>query len=111
PPRAKPSSPPPLWAGLHASPRPRAANLGRAGPLDAGLAHGLALAPRPHGGLLASPSAESVGGPGSLPPLATAHGRHPGSWGGGACASHAGDTASRRPQGAPKRAAAGGGGA
>src|SRR4029450_10959636 len=81
-PLEKPSSPPPLLAALHASPLPRAENLGRACPLAAGLDHGLALAPRPQGGLLEYPSADSVVGPGSLPPLATAQGRHPVSWGG-----------------------------
>src|SRR5262249_31429417 len=35
----KPASPPPLLAGLHASPVSRAENLGRACPLDAGLDH------------------------------------------------------------------------
>src|SRR2546425_4915577 len=78
----KPSSPPPLLAGLHASPLPRAENLRRACPLDTGLDHGLALAPRPQGGLLEYPSADSVVGPGSLQHLATAQGRNTVSWGG-----------------------------
>src|ERR671934_1403866 len=62
----KPPSPPPLLAGLHASPVSRAENLGRACPLDAGLDHGLALAPRPQSGLLESPSAGRVVGPRKL---------------------------------------------
>src|SRR5215468_1863595 len=66
----KPSSPHPVLAGLHASPLPRAENLGRACPLDAGLDHGLALAPRAEGGLLEYPSAGGVVGAGSLQHLA-----------------------------------------
>src|SRR5918911_2639178 len=85
----KSSSPPPVLAGLHASPVSRAENLGRAGPLDAGLAHGLALAPRPQGGLLEYPSAGRVVGPGSLPHLATPQGWHPVSWGGWECETQA----------------------
>src|SRR5215218_9217543 len=42
---AKPASPHPVLAGFHASPVPRAENLGRACPLDSGLDHGLALSP------------------------------------------------------------------
>ena len=51
----KPSSPHPVLAGLPASPLPRAENLGRTCPLDSGLDHGLALAPRAEGGLLEYP--------------------------------------------------------
>jgi len=46
-----------LLAHRHASPLPRAENLGGVGPLDAGLAHGLALSPRAQGDLLEWPSA------------------------------------------------------
>src|SRR6266566_7341006 len=102
----KPSSPPPLLACLHASPLPRAENLRRACPLDTGLDHGLALAPRPQGGLLAYPSADSVVGPGSLQHLATAQGRDALSRGGWQCETRAGDAASGSPKGAQKRASA-----
>src|SRR5215470_19205147 len=102
----KPSSPPPLLAGLHASPVPRAENLGRACPLDSGLDHGLALSPRAQGGLLEYPSAGGVVGAGSLQHPAPAQGRHTVSWGGWECETQAGDAASLGPKGAQKRASA-----
>src|SRR5215217_763484 len=57
----KPASPPPVLAGLHASPVPRTENLGRTRPLDASPGHSVAL----------SPSAGGMGGPGSPRDLAT----------------------------------------
>src|SRR4029450_456991 len=92
----KPSSPPPVLARLHASPVPRAENLGRACPLDAGLAHGLALAPRAEGGLLEYPSAGGVVGAGSLQHLATAQGRNALARGGWQCETQAGGAAASR---------------
>jgi hypothetical protein len=67
---------------------------------DTGLDHGLALAPRPQGGLLEYPSAGSVVGPGSLPHLATAPGRHTVSWRGWEGETQAGDKESHGPKGA-----------
>src|SRR5215831_11943687 len=54
------SSSHPVLVGFRASAVPRAENLGRAGPLDAGLDHRLALSPRAQRGLLEYPSAGGV---------------------------------------------------
>src|SRR5947208_3915700 len=61
----KPPSPHPVLAGLHASPVPRAENLGRTRPLDASPGQGVALSPSAEGQLLACPSAGGMVGPGS----------------------------------------------
>src|SRR4029434_3058105 len=66
----KPASPPPLLAGLHAGPLPRAENLGRTRPLDASPGHGVALSPSAEGQLLECPSAGGMVGPGSPRDLA-----------------------------------------
>src|SRR5215467_3518271 len=68
----KSPSPHALLARGHASPVPRAENLGRACPLDAGLDHRLALAPRAQGDLLGCPSAGGMVGRGSAADLAPA---------------------------------------
>jgi hypothetical protein len=60
-----------LLADGHASAVARAENGGRTRPLDAGLEHRLALAPRAQGGLLGGPSAGRMVGRGSVADLAT----------------------------------------
>src|SRR5262245_8128627 len=95
-----------VLAGLHASPVPRAQNLGRTRPLDTGLDHGLALAPRPQGGLLEYPSTARVVGSGRLQYLATAQGRQTLSWRGWECETHARHPETHGPKGADKRASA-----
>src|SRR2546425_161540 len=66
----KPSSPHPVLAGLHASPLPRAENLGRTLPLDPGGHHRVAFPPLGEGELLACASAAGVVGPRSAQHLA-----------------------------------------
>ena len=68
--RASPSHP--LLAHRHASPVSRAENRGRIGPLDTGLDHCLALAPRAQSRVLGYPSAGGVVSRGNPADLATA---------------------------------------
>src|SRR5262245_27056446 len=70
----KPTSLHPVLAGLHASPVPRAENLGRTRSLDTSPSHGVALSPCAQGDLLGRPSADGVVGGGSLADLAPAQG-------------------------------------
>jgi len=95
-----------LGASCQASAVARAENLGRARPLDAGIDHRLALAPRAQGGLGGYPSAGTVVGRGSPAALATAQGRDACSRGGWACDTPAGDAPSLGAPGPHKRAAA-----
>ena len=95
-----------LLAHRHASPLPRAENLGGVGPLDAGLAHGLALSPRAQGDLLEWPSAGGKVGAGSLHHLATSQGRNAVSRGGRQCETQAGAPESPDSKRAEKRASA-----
>ena len=102
--RSSPSRP--VLAHCHASPVSRAENLGRTGPLDAGLDHRLALSPRAQGRLLGCPCAGGVVGRGSAADLATTQGRDTPSGGGWQCQTQAGDAESLGPKRAEKRASA-----
>src|SRR5262249_24473709 len=102
----KSPSPPALLARGDASPLPGAENRSRTGPLDAGLDHRLALAPRTQSGVLGCPCAGGVEGRGSLADLATAPGWHAVSRRRWQCQSQAGDAESVGPQGTQKRASA-----
>src|SRR5207248_3824419 len=93
-----------LLAHRHASPFPRAENIGRACPLDAGLDHGLALSSPAQGGLLEYPSAGGVVGAGSLQHLAPTQGRDALSRGRWQCETQEGDAESDGPTGGQKRA-------
>src|SRR3954452_1634184 len=89
-----------LLAHRHASPLSRAENIGRAGPLDSELDHGLAFSPCAQGGLLEYPSAAGVVGAGSLQRLATTPRRDAPSRGRWQCETQAGNTASGSAKGA-----------
>src|SRR5262245_3359374 len=92
-----------VLAHRHASPVSGAENLRRTGPLDAGLDHRLALAPRAQSGVLGCPSAgDDVVGRGSPADLATAQGRDALSRGRWQCETQAGDEKSLGPQGTEK---------
>src|SRR5215470_20232046 len=102
----KPSSPHPVLAGLHASPLPRAENLGRACPLDPSPGDRLALSSRAEGGLLGYPFAGGMGGPGSPEHLAPTQGWHRVSRGGRQSQAQAGHTEPTGPKRTEKRASA-----
>src|SRR5215831_4648290 len=102
----KPASPHPMLAGVHASPLSRAENPGRAGPLDTGLDHGLALSPRAQGHLLEYPSAGDMVGRRSPAYLTPTQGRDALSRGRWQCETQARAAASGSPKGTQKRASA-----
>src|SRR5499425_1827467 len=70
--RSPPS--PPVLAGVHASPLPRAENLGRTGALDPSIDHGVAVPPPVEGELLEYPCAGDMVGRGSPAYLAPTQG-------------------------------------
>src|SRR5262249_3300463 len=98
--RASPS--PPVLAHRDASLVSGAQDLGGTGPLDAGLDHRLALAPRAQSGRLGYPCAGGVVGRGSAADLAIAQGRDALSRGRRQRETQAGDAESVGPKGSEK---------